>query len=54
MIASSIMNQFGSKQKRLENRLLALLCFCFFIAGIPFCARVSHGFRKLYFLQNRI
>uniref|UniRef100_A0AC34FDG6 Transporter n=1 Tax=Panagrolaimus sp. ES5 TaxID=591445 RepID=A0AC34FDG6_9BILA len=39
MIASSIMNQFGSKQKRLENRLLALLCFCFFIAGIPFCAR---------------
>lgn len=26
MIASSIMNQFGSKEKQLENRLLVALC----------------------------
>uniref|UniRef100_A0AC34Q1N1 Uncharacterized protein n=1 Tax=Panagrolaimus sp. JU765 TaxID=591449 RepID=A0AC34Q1N1_9BILA len=39
MIASSIMNSFGSKEKSLENRLLAILCICFFIGGIPLCAR---------------
>ena len=39
MIASSIMNQFGSKEKFLENRLLAVLCLCFFVGGIPLCAR---------------
>ncbi|KAE9553903.1 hypothetical protein FO519_002892 [Halicephalobus sp. NKZ332] len=39
MIASSIMNQFGSKEKFLENRLLGILCLCFFICGIPLCAR---------------
>lgn len=46
MIASSIMNSFGSKEKSLENRLLAILCICFFIGGIPLCARV------LFFLES--
>ncbi|KAH7731727.1 SNF-12 protein [Aphelenchoides avenae] len=39
MIASSIMNQFGSKEKRLENRLLVALCLFCFICGIPLCAQ---------------
>ncbi|KAI1725383.1 sodium:neurotransmitter symporter family domain-containing protein [Ditylenchus destructor] len=39
MIASSIMNLFESKEKRLENRLLAMLCVFCFICGIPLCTR---------------
>uniref|UniRef100_A0A7E4V1Q8 Transporter n=1 Tax=Panagrellus redivivus TaxID=6233 RepID=A0A7E4V1Q8_PANRE len=37
MIASSIMNQIDSKQKSLENRILVILCLCFFVLGIPLC-----------------
>ncbi|KAL3107534.1 hypothetical protein niasHT_014251 [Heterodera trifolii] len=39
MIAASIMNKFGSKQKRLENRLLIMLCVFCFLCGIPLCTR---------------
>uniref|UniRef100_A0A914DM85 Uncharacterized protein n=1 Tax=Acrobeloides nanus TaxID=290746 RepID=A0A914DM85_9BILA len=41
MIASSLMNSFGRKEKRLENRLLAAMCIIFFICGIPLCTRVG-------------
>lgn len=39
MIANSIMNKFGSKRKRLENRLLISLCIFCCLCGIPFCTR---------------
>uniref|UniRef100_A0A914HN92 Transporter n=1 Tax=Globodera rostochiensis TaxID=31243 RepID=A0A914HN92_GLORO len=39
MIAASIMNKFGSKQKRLENRLLIILCVFCFLCGIPLCTQ---------------
>ncbi|KAI6208879.1 Sodium-and chloride-dependent glycine transporter 2 [Aphelenchoides besseyi] len=39
MIASSIMNQLGSKNKTVETRLLVGLCLGCFLCGLPLCAR---------------
>lgn len=41
LIASSIMNKFESKDKRIEKRLLIFLCVFCFICGIPLCMRVN-------------
>lgn len=42
MIAASIMNQIGSKESRIENRLLIFMCVFCFICGIPLCTQVSY------------
>ncbi|CAJ0580888.1 unnamed protein product, partial [Mesorhabditis spiculigera] len=39
MIATSFMYQFGWKDKRVENRVLASMCILFFVLGLPFCCR---------------
>ncbi|TKR77370.1 hypothetical protein L596_018359 [Steinernema carpocapsae] len=39
MIASAIMNQFGVRNKRVETRLLVVMCIVFFFCGLPLCAR---------------
>ncbi|ULT83627.1 hypothetical protein L3Y34_012691 [Caenorhabditis briggsae] len=39
MIASAFMNHFSTKNKAVENRLLAFLCLVGFFFGLPLCAQ---------------
>lgn len=47
MIASSVMNCVGSKKKHVEKRLLIILCFVFFLCGIPLTAQVCRLFIQI-------
>ncbi|CAO4386257.1 unnamed protein product [Caenorhabditis nigoni] len=51
MIASAFMNHFSTKNKAVENRLLAFLCLAGFFFGLPLCAQggifVFHAIENL-------
>ncbi|KAF1748587.1 hypothetical protein GCK72_025054 [Caenorhabditis remanei] len=51
MIASAFMNHFSTKNKAVENRLLAFLCLAGFFLGLPLCAQggifVFHAIENL-------